>query len=249
MKGALSKLRTDEPRLTQRRDELSEFDSEAALEDSIDMDSIRARGFLRYRYNYEPPVDLEERLRKLLATEFPTEMSKQEEDILKIDLTKNIHLKFKLLDLIGRTLKHTVPNPELHRMKTVGDVVDFYRRPVSNLTEYAKMARDQTQTLPRNLHIKEHPVRFHPDDKDAYHGGVTAYPGSGGQVLGLRNKRLYRQFQPKKEWFDYEDQSFDYTRPDKDMPWDPEVAKRMDRYPSKKYSLSTKSFRRVRGAG
>uniref|UniRef100_A0A914R710 39S ribosomal protein L50, mitochondrial n=1 Tax=Parascaris equorum TaxID=6256 RepID=A0A914R710_PAREQ len=146
-KGALSKLRTDKPREVPRKAELSEFDSEAAFDASIDMDSIRARG----------------------------------------------------------TLKHTVPNAELHRMKTVEDVIEFYRQPTR----------------------------------------VTAYPGSGGRVLGLRNKRLYRQFQPKKEWFDYEDQSFDYTRPDKDMPWDPEVAKRMDRYPSKKYILSKKAFERV----
>ncbi|VDK68244.1 unnamed protein product [Anisakis simplex] len=75
--------------------------------------------------------------------------------------------------------------------------------------------------------------------------GVTAYPGRGGQVLGLRNKRLYRQFQPKEEWFDYEDQSFDYNRVDKDMPWDPEISKRMDRYPTKKYHLSTKAFKRI----
>uniref|UniRef100_A0A915B1J6 Large ribosomal subunit protein mL50 n=1 Tax=Parascaris univalens TaxID=6257 RepID=A0A915B1J6_PARUN len=243
LKGALSKLRTDKPREVPRKAELSEFDSEAAFDASIDMDSIRARGLLKYRYNYEPPKDLEERVRNMITKELADIVDKKEEDVMKIDLTTNAQLKFKLLDLIGRTLKHTVPNAELHRMKTVEDVIEFYRQPTSNLTKYAKMARDET--LPRNLYIMEHPVRFHPDDKDAYHGGVTAYPGSGGRVLGLRNKRLYRQFQPKKEWFDYEDQSFDYTRPDKDMPWDPEVAKRMDRYPSKKYILSKKAFERV----
>uniref|UniRef100_A0A0M3IH20 Large ribosomal subunit protein mL50 n=1 Tax=Ascaris lumbricoides TaxID=6252 RepID=A0A0M3IH20_ASCLU len=242
LKGALSKLRTDEPRMVPKKAELSEFDSETALDDSIDMDSIRARGFMKYRYNYEPPKDLEERVRNLITKELTNELDK-EEDVMKVDLTRSTQLKFKILDLIGKTLKHTVPNAELHRMKRVEDVIEFYRRPTSNLTEYAKMARDET--LPKNLHVMEHPVRFHPDDKDAYHGGVTAYPGSGGTVLGLRNKRLYRQFQPKKEWFDYEDQSFDYTRSDKDMPWDPEVAKRMDRYPSKKYILDKKAFERV----
>lgn len=36
--------------------------------------------------------------------------------------------------------------------------------------------------------------------------GITAFPGEGGEVFSLRNKRLYRQFQPKEKWFDYEDQ-------------------------------------------
>lgn len=48
LKGALSKLRTDEPRMVPRKAELSEFDSETALDDSIDMDSIRARGSVHF---------------------------------------------------------------------------------------------------------------------------------------------------------------------------------------------------------
>lgn len=56
----------------------------------------------------------------------------------------------------------------------------------------------------------EQPHRFHPEDTEAWHGGVTAFPGSGGKVIGLRNKRLLRQFEPKKEWYDYEDQVKQY---------------------------------------
>lgn len=65
--------------------------------------------------------------------------------------------------------------------------------------------------------------------------GVTAFPGDGGKIFGLRNKRLYREFQPKKEWFDFEDMNFDYEPIDKDMPWDPEIARKMDRYTYKKF--------------
>lgn len=65
--------------------------------------------------------------------------------------------------------------------------------------------------------------------------GVTAFPGDGGKVIGLRNKRIYRQFRPKQEWFDYEDQTFDHEPVDKGMPWDPEIAKKMDSYVDLKF--------------
>jgi len=39
---------------------------------------------------------------------------------------------------------------------------------------------------------------------------VTGNPGEGGTVYSIRNKRIYREFKPKKEWFDYDDQNFDY---------------------------------------
>lgn len=76
-----------------------------------------------------------------------------------------------------------------------------------------------------------------------FFSGETAFPGRGGEVYSLRNKRLYRQFRPKQDWFDFEEESFDFTRPDIGMPWDPEVAVRMDRYPTKKYNLKSKMFR------
>lgn len=153
-----------------------------------------------------------------------------------------------------------VPNSDLHKLKTVSDVVDFYSTPRQNLTKYAEMARDDT--LPENLKIREHPVRFHPNDIESHHGGlvfcflfteslaclipkrfltkisvsgITAYPGEGGKVISLRNRRLYRSFNPKKEWYDYDDQSFDYTPPDKGMPWDTEISQKMDRYVDRKF--------------
>jgi hypothetical protein len=65
--------------------------------------------------------------------------------------------------------------------------------------------------------------------------GVTAFPGTGGKVLGLRNKRLYRQFRPKQEWFDYEEQTFDHESLDEGMPWDTKIAEKMDRYVDRKF--------------
>ncbi|KAL3995137.1 Ribosomal subunit 39S family protein [Acanthocheilonema viteae] len=212
-----------------------------ASEEKIDMDSIRARGFLKYRYNYKPPDDLESQVKEAV-NEVLIDIN---DDIRSIDLTKDRRLKFQLLDLLGERLCHVVPNSELHQMKTVGDLIDFYGRPFRNLTEYAQMARDNKQTLPKNLHIMEHPFRFHPEDTHSYHGGETAFPGKGGEVISLRNKRLYRQFKPKKDWFDFEEESFDYTRQDEGMPWDPEIAERMDQYPTKRYNFKTKKFKNI----
>lgn len=145
-------------------------------------------------------------------------------------------------------MKHFIPNAKLHYIQSIADVKDFYSTPVENITEYAKLARDQT--LPENLAVRENPVRFHPNDKEAIHGGfkllfirnipmfylgVTAFPGSGGKVFGLRNKRIYRQFQSKQEWFDYEDQTFNHEPVDKGMPWDTEIAKKMDSYVDLKF--------------
>ena len=100
------------------------------------------------------------------------------------------------------------------------------------------------------LKIIEHPKRFHPNDISATHGGVTAFPGDGGRVFGIRTSRLYREFKPKKEWYDYEEQNFNYDDISKGlfnkfklrslkltgMPWDPEIARKMDSQPDIRFT-------------
>jgi large subunit ribosomal protein L50 len=151
---------------------------------------------------------------------------------------------------LGTKLSHFVPSAKLHYIQSIDDVKEFYSTPVHNITKYAQLARDET--LPENLAVRENPARFHPNDKEAVHGGmlhlllllkcyytlflgVTAFPGHGGKIFGLRNKRIYRQFQPKQEWYDYEDQTFDHEPVDKGMPWDVEIAKKMDSYVDMKF--------------
>jgi len=95
------------------------------------------------------------------------------------------------------------------------------------------MAR--SDNLPKNIAIRENPFRFHPDDKDQPHQGIPAFPGEGGEVFGLRNKRIYRQYRAKKEWFEFEDQSFSYDDVSKGMPWDLETAKTMDTCTDKRF--------------
>uniref|UniRef100_A0A0N4ZTS5 Large ribosomal subunit protein mL50 n=1 Tax=Parastrongyloides trichosuri TaxID=131310 RepID=A0A0N4ZTS5_PARTI len=196
-------------------------------------DTIRARGILPYKYTYSPPSNLKDTIKNVLNEI----MEKVEDDFSKVDLTENIKIKAKILIKLGEELNHCIPNNQLHEIKNVEDIYNFYLQPVSNTTEYIQMARDSSK--PKNIFMREEAFRFHPDDVEAYHGGITAFPGSGGEVYGLRNKRILRQFNPRKEWYDYEDVSYDYTKIDAGLPWDSRIAEKMDRYVNKKYKLKS----------
>uniref|UniRef100_A0A0N5CAX6 Large ribosomal subunit protein mL50 n=1 Tax=Strongyloides papillosus TaxID=174720 RepID=A0A0N5CAX6_STREA len=195
------------------------------------LDSIRARGILPYKNSYNPPSNLKDVITNAVSSVLSTE----ESDFNEIDLSNNLKDKASLLIKLGNELSHHIPNSKLHEIKTVADVYNFYSEPVCNVTEYVEMARDPT--IPENVAIKEEAVRFHPEDVESYHGGVTAFPGSGGEVYGLRNKRIHREFNPRKEWYDYEDKHFDYTKIDANKPWDPRIAEKMDKYVSRKYQI------------
>uniref|UniRef100_A0AC34GRC6 Large ribosomal subunit protein mL50 n=1 Tax=Panagrolaimus sp. ES5 TaxID=591445 RepID=A0AC34GRC6_9BILA len=186
-----------------------------------EMDEIRARGILKYNKAYSPPSNVESIVEDAVKSNAEISGDWKEYSIADI------------IDTLASQLGLYISNSDLHKMKTASDILEFYSTPISNTTKYTQMARDES--LPENLAIREHPVRFHPNDTEALHGGITAYPGEGGEVITLRNKRLYRSFKPKKEWYDYDDQAFDWKRPDEGMPWDPEISQKMDRYVDKKF--------------
>jgi hypothetical protein len=83
---------------------------------------------------------------------------------------ESLDLKAQVLIKIGNKLKHFVPSSKLHYIENIEDVKEFYSQPVQNITEYAQLARDET--VPENLAIREHPIRFHPNDKESVHGGL-----------------------------------------------------------------------------
>uniref|UniRef100_A0A914HQD4 Large ribosomal subunit protein mL50 n=1 Tax=Globodera rostochiensis TaxID=31243 RepID=A0A914HQD4_GLORO len=206
--------------------------STTASASTLEMDKIRARGFLKYTYNYSPSPDVEQKIESA-ARQCGVELNPA--DWRTTELT-DLEKKEKLLLNIGKQCSHFVPNSKLHKMKTIADVTHFYETPTSNITKYAAMARSSGDQMPKNLSIMEHHRRFHPNDKSAPHGGITAFPGELGKVLGLRNQRLYREYKPKKHWYEFEDVVFDYdVTCTKGMPWDPEVAKRMDSYTDVKF--------------
>ncbi|EFO86175.1 hypothetical protein GCK72_005627 [Caenorhabditis remanei] len=222
---------------------VTDFDDDI-FENRIDQDSIRARGFLKYTQSYTPSNEVKNQVLKT-ASECLQKAGISSENVEQYKFVEGDNsLKFELINRLGKSIKHWPTNGKLLHLETVADVVKFYQEPVKNITKYTEMARDETK--PKNVSIMEQAVRFHPEDTHMYHGGITAFPGSGGEVISLRQKRLLRQFQPKKEWFDYDDLTFDYSRPDKSMPWDPEVAKQMDKYTDKRYNLNTKQFTRIK---
>ncbi|EPB71834.1 hypothetical protein ANCCEY_09057 [Ancylostoma ceylanicum] len=237
LRTILPGLRTDSPK-SKPQGEVTSYEADDILDYQIDIDSIRARGFLKYRYNYEPASDVKDTVLKI-AREVLSVKDESTSDITQVLLNDNF-VKAKIILKLSEKLMHCPTNARLMHIKSVQDLVEFYEEPVENITSYTKLARQESK--PANVFMLEHARRFHPEDIDAWHGGITAFPGSGGKVISLRNKRLLRQFQPKSDWFDYEDQTFDYNRPDKDMPWDSEIARRMDRYPEKRFDLKTKQF-------
>uniref|UniRef100_A0A7E4VD12 Large ribosomal subunit protein mL50 n=1 Tax=Panagrellus redivivus TaxID=6233 RepID=A0A7E4VD12_PANRE len=207
------------------------FDLDPEVNVEAEMDQIRARGFLKYSKPYSPPANVKEIVSSSIQKLFGSS------DLESVAFGDDLELKFKILTDLSEQLGLSVPNSDLHKLQNGADVLEFYSTPKENLTSYAKLARDDSK--PGNLAVREHPARFHPDDVEAVHGGITAYPGEGGQIISLRNQRLYRSFKPKKEWYDYEDQAFDYTPPDSGMPWDPAVSRKMDRYVDKKFKLNS----------
>ncbi|PAV76348.1 hypothetical protein WR25_21358, partial [Diploscapter pachys] len=216
-------------------------ESEQFLSDQFDKDQIRARGFLPYMYNYNPPKDIANTIEGV-AKELLQESGKKfdSDSVRKFEFERDNELKFELISRVAEEVSHWPKNSHLVHFDTIEDVIQFYQQPIHNITHFQKMAR--AKNLPKNISILEDAVRFHPEDTHLWHGGVTAFPGQGGQVVTLRNKRLYREFRPKEEWYEYEEENFDYTPVDKGMPWDPEITKKMDSIGSKRYSLARKGF-------
>ncbi|GMT14688.1 hypothetical protein PFISCL1PPCAC_5985, partial [Pristionchus fissidentatus] len=210
----------------------------------MDEDGIRARGVAKYAYNYAPPANIES-IVKEAAKEVVSPDGNKIDSVEGYSLKNKSAIKYKILMAVSSRLEcsHLPINGKLAYLHSVQDIVDFYATPVHNTNEYVRLSRDESK--PSNLTVMERPFRFHPEDVEAFHGGITVFPGEGGEVMGERNKRLYRQFKPKEKWFDYEDQSFDYNRVDAKMPWDPEMIARMDSFADKRYNLSTRKFTRT----
>lgn len=226
---------TDEQKKTLRQrlpahsvvDTKNALPSVAAFVDSSEqeMDTIRARSILPFTYNYNPPENIDKIMKEVI-------------DQLDVSLTSDgqfgtLSNKTKILKALGAKLQHYVLSAQLQYINDMRTLRDFYVTPVHNTTEYARMARDTS--MPPNLAVREQPVRFHPNDTEAVHGGVNALPGEGGKVFGLRNKRIYRQFRPKQNWYDYDEQNFDHEPASTGMPWDPAIANKMDRYTDRKF--------------
>lgn len=146
---------------------------------------------------YDPPTDAEERV--IAAYEEATSKSAPE-DLMNIELADH-YFKFKFLKLCASRFDHQVENCDLHRIKTVGDVVLYYTTPIRGVSAYDQLVRQQDQ-LPPNLHILPEAKRFDPNETDAFHKGIDAYPGTIEVVKGIRAKEKYPPLKRKIRWPD-----------------------------------------------
>jgi large subunit ribosomal protein L50 len=160
------------------------------------LNSLTARGFLRFQKSYDPPENVRERLMSLVHSLVPTLKSKGGSDIMAYPLTDS-RFKYDLLSKAFEEFQHAVPNSMLYMVQTIGDVDQFYHTPVKTTTPYDELAR--TKDLPPNLHIQKEPLRFNPET-DTMFGGVSAFPKSSTLVTGLYARRKFKGTVAKRVW-------------------------------------------------
>lgn len=133
---------------------------------------------MTYKYTYTPLANVSEIIDEV-ANEFGLSPDVDGGNFDSLDLKSqvwflpNLFIFIKVLVKLGTKLKHFVPSSKLHYIQSINDVKDFYSQPVHNITKYTRMARDET--LPENLSIRENPARFHPNDREAVHGGISIH--------------------------------------------------------------------------
>ncbi|XP_017796946.1 PREDICTED: 39S ribosomal protein L50, mitochondrial [Habropoda laboriosa] len=141
--------------------------------------SLAAKGFLRYRNEYNPPKDVFDRINKICETQ---QVSTTDETKLEDSLQR-----FNLFVACEQEFKHPLMNSMLYSIETIGDLKEYYQTPVGNQTPLDLM---RNMDLPENLHINYEYVRFHPDT-DTLFNGKTAFPKSSTIVTGLKYKKKY----------------------------------------------------------
>ncbi|CAG9784043.1 unnamed protein product [Diatraea saccharalis] len=149
-------------------------------------ESLAARGFLRPNKQWEPPFDIEEIVLKI-CTSNGLDANAEFDGLDK---------KFLVLNACYKETGHSVPNSLLHTIETVDDLKEFYKTPVDTKTPFDALVKME---LPKNLHIQENYVRFHPD-KDTLFNGVSAFPKRSTIVSGLKTRKKYEGYTAKKSW-------------------------------------------------
>jgi hypothetical protein len=99
-------------------------------------------------------------------------------------------------------MQHEVPNSELHKMKSVADVINFFRLPVRGTNTLDSLVLQERQNqLPRNLHVLPEYIRYNPND-DQFFGGKDAFPKLPTTVQGLKASKKYDNYKTPMEWPD-----------------------------------------------
>ncbi|XP_039747389.1 39S ribosomal protein L50, mitochondrial [Pararge aegeria] len=149
-------------------------------------ESLAARGFLRPNKPWDPPADIDETIVKICS-----------DNGLKTDSElDSLELKYTVLKACFDETGHSVPNSLLHTIETVDDLRQFYETPIDTKTPFDSLKK---MDLPKNLHIQEDYVRFHPD-KDTLFNGKSVFPKSSTIVSGLKTRKKHEGFTAKRSW-------------------------------------------------
>ncbi|KAJ1530726.1 hypothetical protein ONE63_005584 [Megalurothrips usitatus] len=150
---------------------------------------LESKGYLRPLKAYSPPVDVEDKFRSIL-NEHAKDLSLESE-------IKDPLVGYRILEACFQNFEHGVPNSLLHTMKSAGDILQFYKTPVSDLTP---MEHLKTKDLPPNLHIQLDPKRFDPDiSADSAFGGISAFPQSPTFITDLKARKKFKPT-PAQNW-------------------------------------------------
>jgi len=168
----------------ENEDDMFAFTDLTTLESQ--MQSLKAKGFLRPYASYSPPHDLLPRFLSLVSSVLGI---KVEESSMKEVMLSDKDMKFKVLKALSDEFSHSVPNSMLHQMTSISTVYTFYQSPISSITPYDQLHQDsQNGLLPDNLVIQLNHVRFtgkgdHPMDT------VTAWPRRDTVVTSRESKQ------------------------------------------------------------
>ncbi|NWU88960.1 RM50 protein, partial [Upupa epops] len=95
---------------------------------------------------YVPPEDIKSRLESHVKEIFGPSLP----DNWQQTSLKENGLKYRLLAQLAVELGHSVPNSQLHLMRCVEDVLNFYKTPVKDMSKLDELC---TAELPPNLKI------------------------------------------------------------------------------------------------
>ncbi|CAD7081995.1 unnamed protein product [Hermetia illucens] len=150
--------------------------------------SLASKGFLRSQNPYEPPENVASQVKEIFNQhQVPADG--------KVELS-SLEKKYAILKACSCNFNHSVPNSQIHEMKTFDNIVQFYETPVAITTPLEALREAQ---LPENLHIQHDYVRFHPET-DTMFGGKTAFPKSSTLVTGLKYRNKYPGHVAKQSW-------------------------------------------------
>ncbi len=169
---------------------------------------------LVHKKAYKPPNNVEEVVKNIVKNTLGKDFD--ENNYLDLNLNDRV-LRFqvsehknkrKLLNLIFFKVlnesiikfKHNISNTTLNDIKSVQDVVSYFKTEVDDSSPLESLAN--RTDLPKNLNINLEYVRFDPKNKDdTLFNGADAFPDRKTYTTSLWYSRKYKPIDKEKEYF------------------------------------------------